>query len=63
MLYYFARANQMEGHSFTDDVAICKAFSKKMAIKKFSELYGNVLETEVHRVLFNKKFPTVLTDY
>lgn len=39
-LYYFARANQMEGHKFTDDVAIVWAMSKKSAIRKFSVLYA-----------------------
>lgn len=63
MLYYFARANQMEKHKFTDDVAICVAVSKKNAIKKFNKLYENVLESEVFRVSFSRKYPTILTDY
>lgn len=63
MIYCFARANQMERHKFTDDVAICIAISKKRAMKKFCKLYANVLETEVFRVSLNMAMPTVLTDY
>lgn len=63
MIYCFARPDQMIGHKFTDDVAICKAISKKRAIKKFSKLYKDVSEKEVFRVAFGKNLPTILTDY
>ena len=63
MIYCFARPDQMIGHKFTDDVAICKAISKKRAIKKFSKLYKDVSEKEVFRVAFGKHLPTILTDY
>lgn len=63
MLYSFARPDRMIGHQFKDDVAVCRAISKKSAIKKFSKLYINVLETEVSRIYFRRKFPTILTDY
>ena len=33
MIYYFARPNQMTGHRFTDDVAVCFALSKEKARK------------------------------
>ena len=63
MIYCLARPDQMKGHIFEDDVAICRAISKKQAVKKFSRLYNRVSEKEVFKVTFNKKFPTVLTDY
>ena len=40
MIYYYAKADQMEGHSFSDDVALCKAFSLKGALKKFRKRYN-----------------------
>ena len=63
MVYCLARPDQMKGHKFTDDVAICRAISKKQAVKKFSILYNNVTEKEVFKVAFSRKFPTILTDY
>lgn len=50
MIYCFARADQMVGYRFTDDVAICMAISKQKAIKKFSKLYANVQEKDVFKV-------------
>ena len=63
MIYCLARPDQMKGHKFTDDVAICKAFSKNGAVKKFSKLYTDVSKKEIFRVKFVKDMPTVLTDY
>lgn len=64
MIYCFARPNQMKGHRFTDDVAICRALSKKQAIKKFNRLYDYVTKEEVFKVKFyGNYFPMVLTDY
>ena len=63
MIYCFTRPDQMKGHRFTDDVAICKAISKKRAVKKFSKLYADVSKKEVFRVAFGRKLPTILTDY
>ena len=63
MIYCFARPDQMKGHKFTDDVAICRAISKKQAVKKFNKLYDCVTEKEVFKVSFSRKFPTILTDY
>lgn len=60
-LYSFARADQMIGHRFTDDVAICFALSKKQAIKKFSRLYDGIEEKEVTREPIRKVM--ILTDY
>lgn len=61
-LYCFARPNQMVDHRFTDDVAICRAWSKKAAIKKFSVLYAGVEEKEVSRINHFKNVK-ILTDY
>ena len=62
--YYFARPDQMEGHNFTDDVALCKAWSKKSAIKKFSALYADVKDKEVKRINWlQKPMVKILTDY
>ncbi len=65
MVYYFARADQMLGHRFTDDVAVCRAFTKKQAIKRFSNLYAEVAESEVKRVRWHyyKSKVVILTDY
>lgn len=61
-LYYFARADQMEGHKFTYDVAIVWAMSKKSAIRKFSVLYANVQENEVNKI-GSWTSVRILTDY
>ena len=61
-LYYFARADQMEGHKFTDDVAIVLAMSKKSAIRKFSVLYANVQDNEVNKI-GSWTSVRILTDY
>ena len=63
-IYCFARPNAMVGHNFTDDVAICIAWSKKGAIKKFSTPYAEVKENEVCRIKwFKKPKVKILTDY
>ena len=63
--YVFARANQMQEHEFTDDVAICKAVNKAQAIKLFSKLYSDVKSDEVTRVKdnFNAYGVYICTDY
>lgn len=66
MIYCFARADQMVGHKFADDVAICIAVSKKKAIEKFNKPYANVLEKEVFRISLIKLIKgrvEILTDY
>lgn len=66
MIYCFARADQMVGHRFTDDVAICMAISKQKAIKKFSKLYANVQEKDVFKVSLIELIKgrvEILTDY
>lgn len=52
-----------EGHNANDDCAICKAWSKKQAMKKFQAMYCNFDESNVFRVKYNKFGIAVLTDY
>lgn len=63
--YCFARANAMQDHNFTDDVALCKATSKRQAIKIFSRLYSDIKDDEVFIVKkeFNDYGIAILTDY
>lgn len=65
MMYYFARADQMEEHKYTDDVAVTRALTKRMAIKKFGILYEDVKPHEVGRVKPSRYHAgvQVLTDY
>ena len=62
-LFAFAMADQMTGHKFSDDVAICKAKSKEKAIKKFRKLYELADESNVRRVRHNDYGVAILTDY
>ena len=65
-LYAFTRPDQMKGHRFTDDVALCRAWTKKRAVKKFarSNLYEGVTIREIKRVRFPKSTRIcILTDY
>ena len=62
-LYAYARANQMVGHSFTDDVAVCMARSKREAVEMFRLLYGDATRANVKRVRFLPLGVCVLTDY
>ena len=50
-------------HTATDDCALCKAWSKKGAIKKFQKLYCDFDESNVSRVKYNKYGIAILTDY
>lgn len=65
MIYYFARPNQMIGHRFTDDVAVCFALTKKKAIEKFGLYYANVKSSEVKPLRLFSSCPCIciLTDY
>lgn len=46
-----------------DDCAICKAWTKKQAIRKFKILYCDFNESNIFRVKYNKYGIAVLTDY
>jgi hypothetical protein len=54
----------MEEHKFTDDVAVCKATTKKEAMKIFAEYYGNMTAEDVGELAFRKdQNIIILTDY
>ena len=69
-IYVYAKANTMKGHDFSDDVALCRAWTKSGAIKKFKKLYI-LTDEECDKCVcklrrFNKKHYSnviVLTDY
>lgn len=65
MLYYFSRPNQMVGHRFTDDVAVCFALTRKKAIEKFGLYYADVKSSEVKLLRLFSSCPCIciLTDY
>jgi hypothetical protein len=52
-----------ETHNAHDDCAICKAWSKTQAIRKFGKLYCDFDESNVFRVTYNKYGIAVLSDY
>lgn len=64
-LWSFAKAGQMIGRRFTDDVAIVFAATKSGAIRKFQSLYLRIEEKEVQPISLKKilKRPEILTDY
>lgn len=63
-LWYYAKPDQMEEHKFTDDVAVCKATTKKEAMKIFAEYYGNMTAEDVGELAFRKNQNIIiLTDY
>ena len=61
-LWVYAKANQMESHRFSDDVAIVYAPSKAEAYKKLRQLY-KIDISEVAEVVFNDYDIAILTDY
>ena len=50
-------------HNANDDCAICKAWSKKQAIKKFQTMYCGFDESNVSHVKYNTYGIAVLSDY
>lgn len=65
-LYKMCVPNAMKGHVFTDDVAICRAWNKEQAIKKFKRLYrytDKQMILCVNKVHFNKRKIAILTSY
>lgn len=50
-------------HNTNYDCALCRAWSKKQAVKKFKTLYSDFDESNVFRVKYNKYGIAVLTDY
>lgn len=61
-LWVYAKANQMEGHRFSDDVAITYAPTKEKAYKKLRQLY-KIDISEIEEVGFNDYGIAILTDY
>lgn len=63
-LYCYTNAGRMEGHKYSDDVAICEADSIKEATKIFGKMYDyELLKGNVKEVNFNKWGIFVATDY
>lgn len=58
--YVYARPNQMIGHTFTDDVAITRAKSKKEALENFRNLY-TLSDEEARKYIF--KLSTRFNNY
>ena len=52
-----------EAHKANDDCALCKAWTKSGAIKKFQRLYRNFDESNVSRVKYNSFGIAILSDY
>lgn len=50
-------------HNANDDCAICKAWTKKHAIRKFKKLYTDFNESNVSRIKYNCYGIAVLSDY
>lgn len=63
-IYCYAKADQMECHKFSDDVAICTAKDKKTAVRKFKRYYAEVDKSDVFLIKLddNNDF-AILTDY
>ena len=64
-LFYYFMSGTMTGsaHNANDDCALCRAWTKKQAICKFSKLYTSVTEENVFRVRYNQFGIAVLSDY
>lgn len=64
-LYVFRRPDTMDPdtHTFSDDVAITYAASRKWAIRHFAQLYEGVTKDEVSEVRFNSRGVAILTNY
>ena len=62
-IYYYAKPKAMEGHRFSDDVAICLASSISEAIRKFQNLYSDASKDNASLCNMNKYGVAILTDY
>lgn len=64
MLFCYSKANAMQGHKYSDDVAICEAKTTEEAIKKFSQLYSlELLKDNVKQVEYNSLGIFIATEY
>ena len=65
-LYYYFQPDSKKDDDFyndNDDCALCRAWTKKQAIKKFHAMYDNVNDNNVSRVRFNSYGVAILSDY
>lgn len=63
-LYCYSKPSVMEGHRYSDDVAICYADSIEESIRIFSKLYNlSLLVGNVREVKFNDLGIFIATDY
>ncbi len=60
---HFVKGALPPGHKGNDDCAICRAWNKKNAIKKFSKLYINANEDNVKRAFYNIYRIFIISDY
>lgn len=62
-LYVYALPKCLEGHKFSDSVAVTYANSLEEAISIFDKLYGNASVDSVQKCNFNDYGISILTDY
>lgn len=63
-IYCYSKHNVMEGHKYSDDVAICCADSLEDAMSKFLRCYDlSLLVNNVKEVKFNDFGIFIATDY
>ena len=65
-IYVYQRPDVMKGHRFKDDIALCRAWTLKGAIKKFSKYYSDCAEFVYKMRRFHKRHYSniiILTDY
>lgn len=58
--YYLPDKDQSNGY---DDYAICRAWTKNQAIRKFKKLYAIVNDNTVKRIKYNKYGIAIISDY
>ena len=64
LFYYFLKDSMTDSeHAANDDCALCRAWTKQQAIKKFKKLYICADEANVSRVRYNSCGIAVLSDY
>ena len=61
-LWCYTVPDAMVDHNFTDDCAICFAFTRKRALKKFRKLYSFAPNESISKVYFYEGV-AILTDY
>ncbi len=65
-LYCLFMEGTMKGdgiHNANDDCAICRAWTKRQAIRRFSRMYSSFADENVFRVKYNRRGIAVLSDY